>query len=297
MRTTFNGVFVDGTTEVARAAQAMADAQKRVSSGRRINAPSDDPSGSESAIVDHATMDRMDAYTAASDVASSRLSVADAALTDMINQITAAKTSALSARGSTQTQVQRDAASKELLSIRDALANDINTKFHGTYLFSGSESTTAPYVLSGGAYSSYQGNNTQVNAEVAPGRNVALTIDGNAVFKGGDSQHVLDMLTSLAASVAAGDNTAIGQGLDALDRAFDRLSSAQSTVGNSLRVIDDGRGQIDAAHFAALSRASKVEDADLSEAIADLSRSESALRAALQSLATVGRLTLMDYLK
>lgn len=297
MRVTFNGTFVDGTTEINRAAQALAEAQRRVSSGRRINAPSDDPTGSESAVVDHATMARMDAYTSASDAAVSRLSVADAALTDIINQITSAKTTALSARGSSQSQAQRNAASTELLAIRDALAADINTKFHGTYLFSGSASTTAAYALSGGSYSTYQGNATPPAVEVGPGRTVALSFDGGAIFQGGDSQHVLDLLTGLAASVAAGDNTAIGQGLDALERAFDRATAAQSTVGNNLRVIDDSRNQIDATHLAALTRASKVEDVDLASAITDLSRSEAALRAALQSLATAGRLTLMDYLK
>jgi flagellar hook-associated protein 3 FlgL len=297
MRVTFNGSFTNGTAEITRAAAALAEAQRRVSSGRRINAPSDDPSGSESAIIDRTTMATMDAYTATSNAAVSRLSVADAVLSDVVNQITAAKTTALGARGTTQTIAQREAAREELLSIRDALLSDINAQFHGTYLFSGSKATTAPFAASGGAFSPYQGDGSQVSVDVGLGRTVSISFSGGDIFQGSDSQHLLDTLTNLAASVAAGDNVAIGQGLDALGRAFDRATTAQSTVGSNLRVIDTSRPQIDATRRAALTRVSAVEDANLPEALSDLSRSQAALQAALQSLSTVGRLTLMDYLK
>jgi flagellar hook-associated protein 3 FlgL len=297
MRVTFNGSFTDGTTEVMRTAAAVAEAQRRVASGRRINTPSDDPTGTASVVVDRATMARMDAYTSTANVALSRLSVADVALADIVNQISAARVSALGARGTTQTATQRAAASQDLLAIRDALASDINTQFHGTYIFSGSAGTVAPYVVSAGSASAYQGNTSQTAVEIGPGRKVTLSFDGGAILQGGDSQHVLDLLTDLAASVQAGDNTAIGQGIDALGRAFDRATTAQSLVGANLRLVDDSRAQTDAVKRAALTRVSSIEDADMTTALTDLSRSQAALQAALQSLATIGRLTLMDYLK
>ena len=46
-----------------------------------------------------------------------------------------------------------------------------------------------------------------------------------------------------------------------------------------------------------IARLSSVEDVDLAEAMSKLSQSETAYRAALTSIATVGRLSLMDYLK
>ena len=93
----------------------------------------------------------------------------DNTLTDIVNQLTSAQTTALAARGSSQTQAQRDAASNELLAIRDALMSDINTKFQGAYLFSGSKVTIAAYASSGGVISAYQGDSNVTSVEIEPG--------------------------------------------------------------------------------------------------------------------------------
>ena len=47
----------------------------------------------------------------------------------------------------------------------------------------------------------------------------------------------------------------------------------------------------------AVARLSSVEDVDLAEAATKLSQADTAYRAALGSVATLGKVTLMDYLK
>lgn len=297
MRIVFNTSFEEGVLSMNRASEALSEAQRQVSSGRRMARPSDDPLGTAAAITEHAALSRLAAYSSAADAASYRLGIADSALSDVITQLTAAQTSALAARGSFQTQAQRDAASRELLAIRDALTADINTKFQGSYIFSGSNVLSPAYTVTGSTTSAYLGDSSISQIEIEPGRSVASTFDGGKIFQGSDSRHVLEVLTDLATAVAANDQAGIAIGVDAIGRAFDRATSAQAEVGNDLRVLDDGRLRLASERTGVIARLSSVEDADLAQAAARLSQAETAYRAALSSVATLGRITLMDYLK
>lgn len=297
MRVTFSNTFDQSSRSITQAASALAEAERQVSSGRRIDRPSDDPLATASSIGVRATVTRIDAYVSASDTATSRLSVADSVLTDVINQLTAAQTSALGARGTVQTQAQRTAAAGELLAIRDALMSDINTQFQGTYLFSGSQVTTAPYVAVGAGVSAYQGDQSPTSVDVGRWRTASSTFDGGQIYQGSDPQHVLDVLTNLAAAVTAGDNVAIGVGIDALNRAFDRATAAQAQIGNQLHALEGSRIQLTSNRNSAMARVSKLEDADLAQASMRLTQAETAYRAALGAAATLDRVSLMDYLK
>lgn len=297
MRVAFHSSFDEHLRALSRAADALADAQNQMASGRRITQMSDDPLGTASAILEHMTVDRLDAYAGAADAAAYRLGLADSVLSDIVHQLIAAQTTALAARGSTRTQTERDAAAQELLAIRNALMSDINTKFQGAYLFSGSNVTMAPYATTASGISAYQGDTDATKIDVGSGRAVASTFDASQIFQGSDPEHVLDTLTSLAAAISAGNDAAVASGVDALSRAFDRATSAQARVGNDMRSLDDSRAELSAAHSAAVVRLSSIEDTNLAEAASKLSQAETAYRAALATIATIGRVSLMDYLK
>lgn len=281
---------------VSQAAEALTEAQYQVSSGRRINRLSEDPLGAAAALSEHAAIDRLDAYKGASDLAAYRLELADSVMSDIVSQLTAAQTTALSARGSDRPQSQRDAAANELLAIRDALLGDINTQFQGTYLFSGSNVQVAPYARTGSGISAYQGDTDASAIEIGSSRTVASTFDGSVFMQGGDPAHVLDTLTQLAAAIQAGDEAAVDSGVQALQRAFGRAQDAQARVGNHLKLIDDTRELMAATRVSAVARLSGIEDVDLAQAASRLSQAETAYRAALAAVSTIGRVSLLDYL-
>jgi flagellar hook-associated protein 3 FlgL len=298
MRVTFGQAFDDGLRNITTASAQLADAQRRVASGRRINAPSDDPSGASAAIGARAALAATDAYGRATDAASSRLLVADTALSDVITQLISAKVTATNALGSGRSQTQRDALSTEILGIRDAILGDLNTRFGSSYLFAGASGGQPPFTtLPSGGVSAYQGDATPQAIDIADGRSVQISFDGGAIVQGSDPVHLFDELTSLATAIRAGDGTGIQAGLAALERAFDRANFAQTRVGVALRTLDDVRPHLAASRLASLTRISAIEDADMAEAISDLNRAETAQQSALGAFATMSRLTLMDYLK
>jgi flagellar hook-associated protein 3 FlgL len=297
MRIVLSNSFDNITQAMATAAESLADAQRQVSTGLKYDKLSDDPLSAAQSITEHAVLDRLDAYKSAGDAASYRLGLADNVLSDMINQLTSAQTTALSVRGSETTQSQRDAAANELLGIRDALMSDINTQFQGAYLFSGSQVTVAPYSVTGGVISAYQGDHDTNAIDIGTGRSVASTFDGSAIMQGTDSVHILDALTNLAAAVSAGDEAGMDAGIQALNRAFDRANAAQARVGNDERSLDDTKALISSARVGSVTRLSSIEDVDLAQAASRLSQADTAYRAALAAMSTIGKISLMDYLK
>jgi flagellar hook-associated protein 3 FlgL len=297
MRIVFSTAFDDITRAMQQAAESLTDAQRQVSTGLRISKPSDDPLSAAAAVTEHAVQDRLDAYKGAGDAATYRLTLADNVMSDMVNQLTSAQSTALSARGSETPQSTRDTVANELLAIRDALMSDINTQFQGAYLFSGSKVTTAPFSVSGGTISAYQGDADTNAIDIGSGRSVASTFDGSAIMQGSDSTHVLDTLTNLAAAIQAGDQAGIDAGVQALNRAFDRVNAAQARIGNDEKSLDDTRSLIASARVGSVTRLSSIEDADLAQAASRLSQADTAYRAALAAMSTIGRVSLMDYLK
>jgi flagellar hook-associated protein 3 FlgL len=297
MRVTFTQSYRNTTADINQAAERLALAQAQVSSGRRISKPSDDPAGASSAIASHAALGVIDAYTRTADSATSRMTVADSMLSDIIDKITAAQTTAIGARGSEMSQGQRDAAAAALQGVSDALFGDFNAKFQGAYLFSGSKSTTAPYATSGGTVSAYQGNATGVAVDLGQGRTAQMTFDGSSIAQGADATDIFTVLSSLITAARSGDNTGIGAGIDALDRALDRATLAQTQVGTSFTALDDVRSRATSDRLDVKAQLSTTEDANMAEAITTMSQADTAYRAALAAFGRIGSFSLMDYLK
>jgi flagellar hook-associated protein 3 FlgL len=294
MRVTFRALH-QGIEYVNAAAADLARARQQVESGKRLHAPSDDPAGMLRAIEGRTEIGALDSYARTADTVTARLASFDAVLTDIVDRLTQATVAATSARGSTATPESREAVAVALEGMRDDLVANVNTTFRGVHLFSGSQVQTAPYALVAGAWT-YQGDTATVSADIGQGRTADITLNGQAIVQGTDATNLFTEMDALIAAVRAGDNAAIGTGIDALSRAFNRATRAQSLVGADQQGIANRQLQITATRLAAFTRVSKDEDANLAEAISAMNRADTAYRAALGAVATASRQSLMDYL-
>ena len=297
MRVTFNTNMADLRGAIATAAQDLAVHQRELSTGYKINAPSDDPVGSGAVVAERSEMAATDQYQASADTAYSRLTVVDSALSELINRTTAAQSAVLSARGSTTTAAQREAAATTIESARDAIVSIMNTKFRGTYLFSGNEPGTAPYERTGDTISGYQGGDGNVRVDIDRQASVQVGFSGDDILKGSSATDLIQTLTDLAAAARSHDQDTMTAGNIALDEAFTRLTTAQTRVGNDEAQLDSFKQQLTSRTLAAKSRLSTIEDADLSQAVTDMNRANVAYQAALKAVSNASGLSLMDYIK
>jgi flagellar hook-associated protein 3 FlgL len=295
MRVIFDPIR-DGLATINTASRQLQTAQQQVASGRRMAGVGDDPRATQQAILERSTMASVDAYTQTRDSAAARLSTADAVLSGFGDKLTAAIVAGLSARGTGVAPAARAAAAEQVRGLRESLVSDINTTFNGTYLFSGTRIDQAAYAQVAGAWT-YQGDAATVQVEVERDRLVSVSFNGQAIVRGSDSIDTFSALDDLAAAIEAGDNAAIGVALDAVQRGFDRSQRAIGGLGADERGLDEATPRLAAERAAADIRRSQLEDANLAEAVTQLTVAENAYRAALSAVSTAERQSLLDYLR
>lgn len=297
MRITFGTAYRNGLDALARTAADLASKQAVVSSGRRINAPSDDPSGTAASIRERTEAAALDRYIGATDSTTSRLTVADSVLSDLVLQLSNAQVAGMSGRGSSATSAQREAAAERVESIREAVIADFNASFNGTYLFAGTAATTMPFAVQpDGTLAPYAGNDGSMAVDVDRQVDVRIAFDGGALASGG-GRDVFAILDDLAASLRAGDEDATSAAMDAVKSAMDRVQALQSQVGGDLGLLETERARLSQLKLGATARISAHEDADMAAALSDLSRADTAYRAALGAVGTLQQPSLLDFLR
>jgi len=295
MRITAATVYRDASASIERASERLLEYQQQVASGKRINRASDDPDGTAASIGERAEVAAVEQYTRTSDSVTARLTVMDTALSDMIDRLTAAQVSVISAQG-TKTAGQREVAALTLEGIKQALLSDLNTSFRGAHLFAGADSADPPFTMSGNTVSPYQGSTREVDVDIDQTRSVTIGIDGSTIARGAAASDIFAVLDSAIAAARAGDAAGLGQAQADLAAAFDRATNAQMRVGTSLSSIEALQSQLTDRRLAGKARIAKLEDANLATAITGMNQADASYRAALGATGKITQLSLMDYL-
>ena len=292
MRVTFNMAFRNGVYDINRAADAMARAQREVSSLKRVQRPSDDPSAASQVVAERTEQRQLDSFIDATASVDARLRVADSVLSDTLNLLTTAQTKTAAANNSYVTQQQRDALALEIEGIRDTLLSNVNTQVKGAYIFSGTDLTDQPYTKDGlGVVQAYAGNSSNQILDIDRNRAVAVTFDGDALV-----DTLFADLDALVTAIRSGDGAGMQAGMQQLQAAFERATAMQSRVGNDLSDLDEQQLRLDQMKRASETRRAGLEDANLAEAITNMSQAETAHSAALKAVAAANRPSLLDYL-
>jgi flagellar hook-associated protein 3 FlgL len=296
-RVTNNTLFRNTLRDIQSTAEAFARAQQQVSSGKRLQQASDDPSAAAIGLRERAEIRAVDRYREANDSVDSRLRVTDTVLSDIISSITTAQTRAAAGRTTVLTPQQREAVALEIEGTKQAIFTAINTSYRGIYLFAGAETTAEPYTRVGATVSAYQGDATVVKVDVSRTSTAEVTVDGGAVLQGSAPADLFQTLDALATAIRAGNMNAIDAGLTDLEQAFNRVTAAQSRVGATLSALPAEKARLDELRRASDTRRSQAEEINLAEAISDMSRAQQAQQAAIAAAGTSQRASLMDYLR
>ncbi len=297
MRVTFGSGYDIAMADLEHAVSELTQRQREVSSGKRVNTPSDDPASAAAAIRERAELQAIDQYSRAADSVGSRVTVIDTILSDMIDKIIAAQASASGARGTTQTDAQREATASELEGLRDAVLTDINSTFGGRYLFGGSSSLTPPYSKdAAGTVSGYLGDANALSVDIDRDRSVQVTYDARVLTQGGEAQDVFQVFSALITAVRGNDQQGIIDGLAALGKSLDRVTGVQSGVGADMNAIESHQARLTQLQLAGEARLSKDEDANMAESITKMNQASTVYEAALSAVAKRSKLSLLDYL-
>ncbi len=279
--------------------ESLMKAQTVVSSGLKINQPSDDPVGMAAALNYNATISSVNQYTANIKQAETTLNVADSTLSGVSNLLTQAKQIALQMVNGTMSATDRSNAASQVQSLLDQFVQMANTKQGNFYVFGGRNTTTAPYDTTNPS-SGFQGDDGQMPVVVGNGVTIDTHVSGKNAFSATTSATAVDpavVLSNLITGLKNNDTTAISNQLTPLDTALDQVVNTRSDIGNTLNRLDATQSYWSSFKLNIQKALSNTEDADLTQAASDLTQQQTAYQASLSVAAKIIQPTLLDFLK
>lgn len=298
MRVTSNTLVRDQVSALQTTASALAQAQARLNTGKKISTASEDPVGSRDVMATDGRLRAITQYRRGLESAKHRLAVQDSVMNQVSSVMTRAQELTVAANTSTVDATARAAIAAEVQALFDEVVSLGNTMVEGEYLFGGHRSTVRPFERTGsGTTVSFTttGADGDRAIEVDAGRTVIPTDDGATLFL---DTGVLDAMRDLAAELSgpATSATALqGIGRD-LSAAFGRVQERVGSLGARSNTLDLVAANLDAFEGSLQAFRSAVMDIDIEQAAVDLIQRQNAYQSALLASSKVLALNLADYL-
>jgi flagellar hook-associated protein 3 FlgL len=266
----------------------MNKANEIVSTGKRINNLSDDPVGLTQALNVRSAISNIEQMQRNISLGNSWLASSESALTNVEDIISDTKALCVQMANATTGSGERLSAAGTVQNMLDEIISLANTHVAGNYIFSGSKTDITPFSSNG----TYNGNDKAFTIKIGKDASVEVGSDGDAVFG-----NIFTTMAVLKNALENNDVAGIQDAMSNLDGHFDDISAKISDVGSKMNRMDVKEKILQDLNFANTDRLSKIEDADLAEAIMELEAKELAYEAALSSSAKLMKLTLMDYIE
>jgi flagellar hook-associated protein 3 FlgL len=277
----------------ARNRETAARANLEIATGKRLLKPSDDPAGVSAALNNRAELALIEQHQRAVASATDELTAADSAIDHYENLLIRAKTLISRGISDPNSAASREALATEIDSLRQAAINVANTQFAGHFIFAGSRSTTPPYTETGGVVS-YKGDDRALLVRVSGQAVVQYNVIGQELF--GQSPGVFDTLARAASALRQADKAELQRNLDELEAASNTAAQARTRVGATLNFLSAISDRLTSENLAFSERASKLEAADLVEAITRFQQAQQAVEAGLAAGAKILNVSLLDFL-
>lgn len=317
MRLSTNMIFNQQVRGITDSQSSWLKVGQQLSSGLRVNNPSDDPIAASRAVVLSQSQAKSSQYATARSFANQSLSMEENALKNVTLSIQSAQT--LIVNGSTGTLSDDDRASiaTQLEGIRAQLLNQANTQDgNGRYIFAGYQTDKAPFSDTGTGVS-YVGGEEAITQKVDDGRTMAVSSTGKAVFDSITSNakpepdntasetNVFNMLDSAIAALKVpqddADDATKQVFQDALDKTNRGLSNSlnnvltvRSAVGTQLSELDTLDAQGDDRSVIMSTQMTDLVQVDYTEAISSYTMQQTALQASYKTFTDMSKMSLFQ---
>lgn len=262
--------------------QQLNDADLELASGRSISAPSDNPIGTQSLVLNHAAQAENDTFQQNVGNLQSRMQTADSALNSSENAINQAISLGVEAGNSDLTNSQRQAIAEQLQGIQQQLVNTANTSYNGTYLFGGTLVETAPFTLNPAvpAGVTYSGNSSVTSVQVASGESVSTNVPGDQLFLN-PAGSLLGSLNGLITAVQT--NTGISAANVTFGQGSTQFFAQSVSYGSTLDQLQSTSTQLSAQQVQLATQETSIDGADIAQVATNFSQAEVAYQTLLEA--------------
>ena len=318
MRATIGTTYRTMQSQINHLSNRLSELRKIAASGKKLNKPSDDPSAVRPTLNTQALLRANDRYLKTMGTALDRFNNLEDNFEHMENLLVSAYETTIASLNGAYTAEDRMNLANSVSQIKDELLDVANAQYDGKYIFAGFEEQTKPFTVNATydplAYDpannltwpvQYLGDNNTFSLEISPGEMVEVGISGSDLFLGdADNDGTVDsggydifaVLSRIETAIRSNDLTAIEAEVDNLQNGTDQIRIERGKIGNKTAKVERAMENLQETQISLQETLSRYEDADIIEAISNMTQQENALEAALQVTARVSRLSILDYL-
>ena len=270
----------------------------RITSGKRIVTPGEDPTGAALIMDFSASISANTQYLKQVDAASGFLTSTEDAVNGAVSSVMRLQELAVS--GSS-------ASIPEVNSILQNLLALANTQSQGKYLFSGTKTEDPPFGDAASPYT-YQGNQADINLGVSASNAVTTNLTGEVFFQGVNypvpsgadpttfSADIFKVATDLANGLQNNNQTLVKQATTNLDAVLGNLNQALATLGGRQAGLQSLKDTLSGFNISLQSLQSGQQDTDYALAMTQYTQDQTIQSATLSVMAKVNKTNLFDYL-
>jgi flagellar hook-associated protein 3 FlgL len=284
MRITENMRFVSVQRSLSALRSREADVTNQLSSGRRLNKPSDDPAQVARLTRLNAQASRTADYQNTIGTVRADISLSERTLAEASGLMVRAKELALQGANDSLSAADRASLAGEVASLREQLLATANTRGMRGFIFSGSKTSTAALSSLG----VYQGDSTPHEVEIAPGVLSRVTVTGAEAFTADGGTDAFATLQELENALRNNDGAAIRGTLDVIEASRSQIVRVQADAGLIMSRLDSADEALSVTALELAKRQSELADVDPFAAISELTQ----LTATLEQAIAVARTTL-----
>jgi flagellar hook-associated protein 3 FlgL len=269
---------------------------QQISSGRSVTVPSDNPAAAAGLVQNAAQTSAADQFLRSIGSIQGEISNADSTLSSVTTALQRAITLGVEGANGTLNAADRAAIATEVQGIQSQLLGLANLSYQGSYVFAGTATQTAPYVLDPTSSSgvTYVGNSNTNRVTLGNHFTLQTNLPGSQLFSapGNDMfQSIQDLITGLQTgngiAAAVGEVSNASSYIDAqrvfYGNAENQLTSQQTYLNSNITQLAQQENTLGAANLPAV--------------ITNLTSAETSHQSTLQAVAGATQTNLFNYLK
>lgn len=306
LRVTSNMMNSQLMLNLNRNARSMNNTQLQLSTGRKVNKPSDDPVAMTYSLRYRTELNANDQYRNNVDSALSWLDYNDTAVGQVGDIIKRLKDLTIQASNSTNPQEALTGIQTEVEQLKEQLIDIGNSKLNGKYIFNGQTYDKKPYDFPKNANHHSDTSEADkvktdpgtVNFIVGESVQLPISVTGDSIFgASGDDDHLFVMIDRLTGALSTSDFDTISAQLDKLDTRMDKVLTVRAEIGAKTNRVELMAGRLEDMGINLTDLQSKAEDADYEKLIIQSKIQESIYNASLSVGAKIISTSLVDFMR
>ncbi len=290
--------FVNSTlSSVLKSTSNMNKLQEQISTGKKINRPSDDAAGARKILSLRSDSLRLDQYTSNIQTATSAINYNESTLNTIANVLQRITELTIQGISDTSGQETRNINASEINQLLDTVLQGANSKRLGTYTFAGTETTTEPFTItrnSAGEINkvAYNGNREKIEYNIGPNTNAQVNQTRAEIFMDTD---LFGSIIRVRDNLASGAITFASNELDNLESAAQNIRNSIAKAGSIASTLELSSNRIEQTKISLRETLASTESADIAETILKLTEQQSIFEASLASSSYIFKASILDY--